>query len=130
MIPITPNMRLFVAIDPVDGRKGIDGLVHLCRSRLSCDPMEDGALVVVRNRSAKSIRLLAYDGQGWWLAQKRLSTGKFKFWPEAGDSSNPARRQLLAHELQTLIWGGDPERSHAAPMWRRIPVERPAAHAN
>lgn len=74
MIPITPNMRLLVAIEPVDGRKGIDGLVHLCRSAFSCDPMEDGTLVVVRNRAATSIRLLAFDGQGWWLAQNHSSS--------------------------------------------------------
>jgi transposase len=100
MIPITPNMRLLVGIEPVDGRKGIDGLVHLCRTVFSCDPMEDGALVVVRNRSAKSIRLLAYDGQGWWLAQKRLSTGKFKYWPEAVDGDSASCRQLLAHSTE------------------------------
>jgi transposase len=122
MIQITPNMRVLVAIEPVDGRKGIDGLVQLCRSVLACDPM-DGTLVVVRNRSAESIRLLAFDGQGIWLCQKRMSRGKFKYWPSAVDGASAVSRQLLAHELQTLIWGGDPTRAQAAPMWRRIPVE-------
>jgi len=122
MIPIGPNTRVVVVLEPVDGRKGIDGLIHLCRSQLSCDPM-DGMLLVVRNRSAESIRLMMFDGQGIWLCQKRMSSGKFKHWPSAVDGTNAVSRQLLMHELQTLIWGGDPMRAQAAPMWRRIPVD-------
>lgn len=123
MIQITPQMRVVVLIEPVDGRRGIDGLASACRERgLSSDPM-DGTLFVFRTRSGKVLKLLAHDGQGFWLCQKRMSSSKFKYWPTATDSSNAASRQLLAHELQTLIWGGDPAQAHAAPMWRRIPVE-------
>lgn len=119
MIQITPQMRVLVAIEPVDGRRGIDGLAQVCRAVLDCDPM-DGTLVVFRTRSGKSVKLLAFDGQGFWLCMKRLSSGKFKHWPATTDSS-AASRALLAHELQTLLWGGDPERAEAAPMWRRLP---------
>jgi hypothetical protein len=59
---------------------------------------------------------------------KRLSSGKFKHWPAATDNS-AASRALLAHELQTLLWGGDPERAEAAPMWRRLPQAGAAAYA-
>jgi transposase len=122
MIQITPTMRVIVAIEPVDGRRGIDGLAGVCRAALSSDPL-DGTLFVFRTRSGKAIKLLAHDGQGFWLCQKRMSSSKFKYWPEAADSSNAVSRQLLAHELQTLIWGGDPAQAQAAPMWRRIPAE-------
>jgi transposase len=121
MIQITSQTRVLLAILAVDGRLGIDGLVGLCRSILAADPL-DGTLFVFRNRSGKSIRILAYDGQGFWLCTKRLSSGKFKHWPAATDNGSAASRQLLAHELQTLIWGGDPAQAHAAPMWRHIPV--------
>jgi transposase len=123
MIQITPQMRVVVLIGPVDGRCGIDGLAGVCREReVSGDPL-DGTLFVFRTRSGKSIKLLAYDGQGFWLCQKRMSTSKFKYWPTAADSSSAASRELLAHQLQTLIWGGDPEQAQAAPMWRRIPLD-------
>jgi len=116
MIQITPQMRVLVAIEPVDFRRGIDGLAQLCRSILTSDPM-DGTLFIFRSRAAKAIKLLVYDGQGFWLCQKRLSSGKFRYWPTSPDA---AVGSLLAHEFQTLIWGGDPALAQAAPMWRRV----------
>jgi transposase len=80
MLQITPQMRILVAVDAVDGGKGIDSLVQLCREKLDADPFS-GCLFVFRSRSATSIRVLAYDGQGFWLAQKRLSKGRFVWWP-------------------------------------------------
>jgi transposase len=120
MIQISPTTRVLVAIDPIDGRKGIDGLAQLCRTALSCDPMS-GVLVCFRNRSAKTVKVLQYDGQGFWLCQKRLSSGSFKHWPSATDTS-AASRELLAHELYALLMGGDPSQAQAAPMWRRVDV--------
>jgi len=126
MIQITPQMRVLVAIDPVDFRSGIDGLSQVCRAVLSEDPMT-GTMFVFRSRAAKAIKLLVYDGQGFWLAQKRMSAGKFRYWPTAGDGASPASRLLLAHEFHALIWGGNPSLAHAAPMWRRIPIDPPGA---
>ena len=123
MIQITPQMRVLVAIEAVDGRRGIDGLGQVCRSVLLANP-GDGTLFVFRTRSGKAIRLLVYDGQGFWLAGKRLSTGRFRYWPRG---TGAVSRELLAHEFSALIWGGDPQRAQAAPMWRRIALEPPAA---
>jgi len=72
LIQITPQLRILVAIEPIDGRKGIDSLAQLCREKLDADPFS-GCLFLFRSRSRKSIRILAYDGQGFWLATKRLS---------------------------------------------------------
>jgi transposase len=126
MIQITPQMRVLVAVDPVDFRRGIDGLSRACRAVLSADPM-DGTMFVFRSRSAKSIKLLVYDGQGFWLAQKRLSEGRFRHWPTAADA---ASRQLLTHEFTALIWGGNPQLAQAAPMWRRLPLDPPSVRAS
>jgi len=125
MIQITPQMRVLVATEAVDGRRGIDGLGQVCRSVLSANP-GDGTMFVFRTRSGKAIRLLVYDGQGFWLASKRLSAGRFRYWPTAAGAVS---RELLAHEFSALIWGGDPQRAQAAPMWRRIALEPPAARA-
>ncbi len=116
MIQLTPQMRLLVAVAPVDFRRGIDGLCRLCRELLSSDPFS-GTVFVFRNRGGSGIKLLAYDGQGFWLCQKRLSQGRFQHWPESGGG---VQRELLAHELAVLLAGGNPERTHAAPQWRRV----------
>jgi transposase len=118
MIQIAPQMRLLVAVEPADFRRGIDGLIRTCRETLGADPFS-GAVFVFRNRRATAIKLLAYDGQGFWLCQKRLSTGKFRYWP---GRAGTVKHELLAHELAVLLAGGDPEHTAAAPQWRRISV--------
>ena len=60
MLQLTPQMRILVAVEPVDGRKGIDSLAQLCREKLSEDPFS-GCIFIFRNRSGTSVRLLAYD---------------------------------------------------------------------
>jgi transposase len=115
MIQASPTMRILVAVEPVDFRRGIDGLAAICRQQLQQDPMS-GCAFVFRNRRATAIKILLYDGQGFWLCQKRLSQGRFTHWP-SGDS---ASRTLEAHQLQVLLAGGDAEATGGAPIWRRV----------
>ncbi len=115
MIQITPQMRILVAVEPADFRKGIDALARLCRQVLHSDPFS-GALFVFRNRRGTSIKIIAYDGQGFWLCQKRLSQGRFGFWPGGAE----AQKGLQAHELQVLLSAGNPEGTQAPPPWRRV----------
>jgi len=116
MIQVTPQMRVLVAVEPVDFRRGIDGLVRLCKTHLRTDPFS-GTVFVFRSRRATAVKVLVYDGQGFWLCQKRLSAGRFRWWPSgagAGASS------LEAHELQILLRAGDPSAAPVAPVWRRV----------
>ena len=110
-------MRILVAVERVDFRKGIDGLVGICRGVLRMDPF-GGYVFVFRNRRGTSIKVLMYDGQGYWLCQKRLSKGRFQWWPKAEEGIS---RILAANQLQTLLWNGDPDKA-AASSWKRIPV--------
>lgn len=116
LIQITPQLRILVAIEPVDGRKGIDSLAQLCREKLEADPFS-GCVFIFRTRRGTAIKLLAYDGQGFWLATKRLSKGCFKWWPTGKE---PART-LRAHQAQLLLAAGDPE-TEAPPAWRPLNV--------
>ena len=116
MLQITPQMRILVAVDPVDFRKGIDGLAQVCKATLGQDPFT-GAVFVFRNRRATAIKALVYDGQGFWLCQKRLSEGRFRWWPRSADQATQA---LAAHQLAVLFSAGNPSRTAAAPEWRRV----------
>jgi transposase len=118
MIQVTPQMRIWVAIEAVDFRKGIDSLVRVCQEKLQADPFL-GSLFVFRSRSRTAIKILVYDGRGFWLCQMRLSRGRFVFWPA---SATEVSRAMDAHELQILLAGGNPELAKAAPAWRRLPV--------
>jgi transposase len=68
-----------------------------------------------RSRSGTAIRVLTYNGQGFWLLQKRLSKARFQWWPEASGAS----KALEAYEAELLLAAGDVSRVRAAPMWRR-----------
>lgn len=116
MIQITPQMRILVAVEPVDFRRGIDGLAQVCREALAADPFS-GTVFVFRGRSDTSIKLLVFDGQGYWLCQKRLSKGRFRWWPSKAGAKSA---WLLAHELQVLICGGDPAGAKVPPAWRSV----------
>ncbi|MFQ5515850.1 MAG: IS66 family insertion sequence element accessory protein TnpB [Myxococcota bacterium] len=116
MIAITPQMRVLVALEPADFRRGIDGLARLCREALGEEPFS-GTVYVFRNRRATAIKLLVYDGQGFWLCHKRLSQNRFRCWPEHGRNG---AAPLEAHELQVLVFGGDPGAASGAPFWRRV----------
>ena len=115
MLQLTPQSRIFVAIQPVDFRKGIDGLSAVCRQRLGENPLE-GAVYVFRNRAGTALKLLLYDCQGYWMMMKRLSQGRFVWWPTSVD----ARVPLSARELLILLWNGNPERAQMARDWRRV----------
>jgi hypothetical protein len=114
MIQLTPQMRILAAVEPVDFRKGIDGLCGLCRRTLQHDPF-GGAVFVFCNKKRNAVRILAYDGQGYWLCTKRLSQGRLRWWPAGGAVSS-----LAVHEMQLLLWNGNPNDAGVAPMWRKI----------
>jgi transposase len=74
MLQLTPQSRIFLAIEPVDFRAGIDRLAAFCRERLAQNPLE-GAVYVFRNRRSTALKLLVYDGQGFWLCYPAPVTG-------------------------------------------------------
>jgi transposase len=116
MIQVAPQMRVFVAVEPADFRRGIDGLARQCREVLQADPFS-GTAFVFCNRRRTAVKILVYDGQGFWLCHKRLSSGRFKYWPSHTDQ---AVTPLQTHELHVLLQGGDPGGTRAAPAWRPV----------
>ena len=116
MMQVTAQTRILVAVEPVDFRKGIDGLCRICRAELKTSPFS-GTVFVFRNRAKTAMKLLAYDGQGYWLCQKRLSRGRFWYWP---GQRGEVHTDLFAHQLSVLLAGGDAEAAAGAPQWRPI----------
>ena len=134
MLQITPQQTIFVAVEPVDFRKGIDGLAALCRSQLNHDPFS-GALFVFTNRQKTAVKIIVYDGQGYWLCMKRFSQGKLAWWPKAStkpsaNTQDPQAKEssqtILASQLQILLYQGCPQDAKIPEDWRQIkrPTEK------
>ena len=115
MLQITPQMRILVCMQSIDFRKGIDGIAAVCRNHLKRDPHE-GTLFLFRNQARCTIRILMYDGQGFWLSTKRLSKGKFQWWPESSSDSTT----INSWDLQTLMGNGNPSLAAFEKSWRKL----------
>ena len=118
MLLLTPHMKLLLAIKPVDFRKGIPGLMGLCKKSLNEDPFS-GILFIFRNNKETSVKVLTYDGQGFWLCTKKFSSGKLKWWPTSQEQAS----EITSHELQILLAQGSPVNANLGEDW--IPISIP-----
>jgi transposase len=100
MIPVTASTPIMIAVEPVDFRRQMDGLIAHCRQALSSDPMT-GTFFIFINRARTMIRALVYDGSGFWLMTKRLSKGRFAGWPTSHQKLSPLSAKVLMRLLQT-----------------------------
>ena len=91
--------KVFVFIEPVSFHKQIDGLKAVVSQKMVLDPLS-GHYFVFRSCSRHSARILSFDGTGFSLLTKRLSSGVFKNWP----TSRHKMSRLLARELMELLW--------------------------
>jgi transposase len=103
----TGAVRVMVATQAVDFRKGAEGLAALVREHLKADPFS-GTVYVFRAKRADRIKLIFWDGTGVCLYAKRLEDGRFQ-WPGVGD----AVMRLTAAQLSALLEGLDWRRVHA-----------------
>lgn len=116
MLQITPQHRLLLAAQPTDFRKGIESLKALCEQQLQLDPFS-GTVFVFTNRARTGVKVLVYDGNGFWLCQKRFSQGKLKWWPMGGSDTYSIR----ASELHVVLSQGEPIKADIPLEWRALP---------
>src|SRR5499426_1206482 len=123
MIQIVPQLRIWLAYRLVDFRKGIDGLIALCRQELASDPY-DGSLFVFRNRRGTALRILCFDGHGYWLCIRRFSRGTLRWWPKPQPEA--LVHPLQAQQLSVLLYNGLPEQASFVSAWRPVPHHQAA----
>jgi len=99
MLYLTAHTKVWLATNPVDFRRQLDGLIALCQTEFNHNP-RSGHLFVFINRSRTMIRVLCYEEHGYWLATKRLSRGHYTLWPE---TANEAISERHASELTKIL---------------------------
>jgi transposase len=115
MLSITDKHKIYLAIQAIDFRRGIDSLSALCRQQFDIDPFS-GHYFIFRNRKASAIKILMYDSQGYWLCHKRLSKGTFRHWPKTSTSVV----MLHSSQLQVLLQNGNPAAVSIESPWRLL----------
>jgi transposase len=115
MLQLTSQQRLLLAVDPIDFRKGIDSLAASCKSKLELDPFS-GIVFAFTNSKRTAVKILMYDGNGFYLCLKRFSKGKLAWWP----TDKKATLQVHAAALQVLLSQGDPRFTYTPMPWRNL----------
>ena len=90
MFGLGPATKIYLGVEPVDMRKGFDGLYGLVRDRLGQDPLS-GHLFLFTNRQRTRVKALVWDGTGLWVCAKRLEQGRFG-WPAEAAGAQPGFR--------------------------------------
>lgn len=117
MLSLSAQAIIWMATTPVDFRKGIDGLAATVRQKFVKDPL-DGATFLFYNKRRTTIKILSFDGQGFWLCMKRLSTGSFKNTPVSKKTSHNIIQSLDFRDFHILIQNGDPLSASCSKNWR------------
>lgn len=117
MISVSPKHRVFLAIKPIDFRRGINGISALCQYTYQQDPFS-GHYFVFTNKRKTAIKILFYDAQGYCLYQKKLSSGKYQHWPR----SPTDLVSLTPAQLHVLLDNGNPKTVETEPPWRPLPL--------
>lgn len=104
MLSLPPSVRIFVARDPVDMRKSVDGLSALTHALIEEDP-QSGHLFVFFNRTKDRTKILWWDRSGYFLLYKRLEIGRFHLLERVGKNAHVL--ELSAPELALLLEGID-----------------------
>jgi len=102
MITVSPGMRIVVASEPIDFRKGLDGMVAVVQRRLLFDPFA-GDLFIFRSKRSDRIKVVAWDGTGLFLFYKRLEQGRFT-WPPIRQGTITLTAAQFAMLLEGLDW--------------------------
>jgi transposase len=118
VLTLPSSVRIFVAAEAVDLRRGFDGLAATTRSVIRESP-ESGHLFVFLNRRRNRIKLLVWDRTGYLIVYKRLERGTFTL----TSSPAPGHRhvEMDAGELALLLEGVDLRGAVRRPWWRRLP---------
>ena len=112
MMQLIPQQCIFVQVAAIDFRKGIDALVGVCRGKLKQDPFS-GAIFAFRNKPGTAIKLLCFDGGGFWLMHKRFSRGTLNHWPKSQND------KICATTLLIILNQGQP--GFIGEPWRALP---------
>ncbi len=121
MLTFAATIKVYLALGATDMRKSFDGLAGSVRSLLAEDPLS-GHLFAFCNRRRNMVKIIYWDGAGFWLVAKRLARGTFA-WPSP--QHDQPSLELRPDQLSALLGGVDLEKTTWQPWWRSSAGESP-----
>lgn len=116
MISFPANTEIVLIHNAISFACGIDGMCRYCRIILSREPMNRAYFLFI-NKRHEQMRVFWYDGQGFLLTTKRLSSGKFCHWPKSGSS---AESIISFFQANVLLSGGDIHSINFHKQWKKV----------
>jgi transposase len=102
MIPVRPDVRVWLASGHTDMRRGMHSLALIVQQSFARDP-HAGDLYIFRGRSGNLLKILWHDGVGVSLYAKRLERGRF-IWPQTSDGIISITAGQLGYMLEAIDW--------------------------
>jgi transposase len=118
VLSLPPSVRVFVATQPIDGRKGADSLMVIVRDQFRHDPF-GGHLFVFFSRRRDRVRIVYWDRQGFAMWSKRLEQGRFK--PSFSTDGQLTVASIEAADLTLILEGIDLAGARRRPRWQPKP---------
>jgi transposase len=115
VLSLPPSVRLFVATQPVDGRKGADSLMVIVRDVFGHDPL-GGHLFVFFSKRRDRVRVVYWDRNGFAMWSKRLERGRFR--PSFSSDGKLAASTIEAAELALIVEGIELAGARRRPRWQ------------
>ena len=116
MLTFNGSLKVYVALEPCDMRKSFNTLAELVRNHLQLDPLS-GAAFLFTNKSRRLIKILYFDGTGYWVVAKRLEQGTFS-WP--ADIQGDRRKLVLKPTALAMLTDGIDLRDGAQRAWYEV----------
>jgi len=104
MFNFASSLQIYLCVEPTDMRKAFNGLYAIAKHQLDLNPM-DGSLFLFANRRRDRVKLLYWDGTGFWVLAKRLEKGTF-WWPSRTEATNGSI-EMKPEALSMLLNGID-----------------------
>ena len=114
MLQISSTSKVYFAKNSIDFRCGIESLSGFCCHKLMQDPMS-GAYFVFKNKKGSQLKVLNYDGVGYFLCLRRFSKGKISWWPIEREEC-----VMEPRELSLLLFGGSPQTALLPGYWKKF----------
>ena len=116
MLTFSGSLKVYLALEPQDMRKSFNGLSAAVSEVLKADPMS-GALFVFTNKRRNRLKILVWDGTGFWVSAKRLEQGRFS-WPRPTEKGQ-AKISMTPEALAMLTDGIDLRDGARRPWYQR-----------